>query len=80
VACEKAGIDPAFYLYREREPDEVFPWEYLDLGVDRDFLYRENQGALKGETSPDCRGGQCLECGACEEQGAGLFLTGTWSS
>ena len=80
AACEKAGIDPAFYLYREREPDEVFPWEYLDLGVDRDFLYRENQGALKGETSPDCRGGQCLECGACEEQGAGFFLTGTWSS
>jgi radical SAM family uncharacterized protein len=80
AACEKADIDPAFYLYREREPDEVFPWEHLDFGVDRDFLYRENQSALKGETSPDCRGGKCLECGACEERGSGLVLTGTWSS
>jgi radical SAM family uncharacterized protein len=79
-ACEEAGIDPAFYLYREREPDEIFAWEHLDFGLDRDFLYKEYQDALKGETSPDCRGGQCLECGACEEQDAGPVFAGTRSS
>ena len=79
-ACEEQGADPAFYLYREREPDEVFPWEHLDFGVDRDFLYAEYQSALKGHTSPDCRGGKCLECGACEDQGAGPILAGNWGS
>ncbi|MBK5091987.1 MAG: TIGR03960 family B12-binding radical SAM protein [Actinobacteria bacterium] len=80
AASEKAGVDPEFYLYREREPDEVFPWEHLDFGPDRDFLYEEYQGALRGETSPDCRGGKCRECGVSEEPGACLVLTGTWSS
>jgi len=79
-ACEDAGTDPVFYLYRERERDEVFPWEHLDFGLDRDFLFKEYQDALEGKTSPDCRGGQCLECGVCDEQGSGLALEGIWSS
>jgi radical SAM family uncharacterized protein len=79
-ACEEQGCDPAFYLYREREQEEIFPWEHLDFGVERDFLYAEYRNALDGMTSPDCRGGQCLECGACEDHGTGPVLAGDWSS
>ncbi len=60
---ERHGIDPEFYANRRREPDEVFPWDHLDYGVSREFLWRENQRAHQGLTTPNCRE-QCSHCGA----------------
>ncbi|MFH1149620.1 MAG: TIGR03960 family B12-binding radical SAM protein [Actinomycetota bacterium] len=77
-ACDRAGIDPAFYLQRERPLDEVFPWEHLDLGVTREFLAGEYQRAMRAETSPDCRAGTCIECGACERLDRAQVLKGSW--
>ncbi|MCL6451879.1 MAG: TIGR03960 family B12-binding radical SAM protein, partial [Acetobacteraceae bacterium] len=64
-AFERSGADPGFYAHRRRPHSEVLPWDHLDAGVSRRFLEREHDRALRGETTPDCRGGACEGCGAC---------------
>lgn len=59
-----AGIDPRFYL-RQRELDEILPWDHLDSGVSRQYLLAERQKAFAGEFTPDCRSG-CTLCGVCD--------------
>lgn len=63
------GIDPEFYAYREREPEELLPWDFVDVGVNRRFLRGEREQAITSQISPDCRT-QCTGCGADS------FLTG----
>ncbi|MDI6874240.1 TIGR03960 family B12-binding radical SAM protein [Candidatus Solincola sp.] len=65
-AMEEQGLDPAWYVERERSEEEVFPWEHLSAGVDRSFLWEEYRKALRGEPTPDCRYGDCRDCGACD--------------
>jgi radical SAM superfamily enzyme YgiQ (UPF0313 family) len=77
-ALSESGVDPDFYLYRERDPEEILPWSHLDFGLDREFLHLEFLKALRGETSGDCRDGKCLECGVCERLDASLVLKGPW--
>ena len=62
-SLSEAGLDADFYATRERPADEVFPWSHLDCSVSQDFLYREYQKALAGETTPQCRVA-CSDCGA----------------
>ena len=62
-AFEETGIDPAFYITRPRKKDECFPWDFIDIGVSKDFLYREWERALAGTVTPNCRS-QCQGCGA----------------
>ncbi len=57
------GLDPAFYANRRREKDEIFPWDHLDYGVSKAFLWRENEKAHAAKTTPNCRE-QCSGCGA----------------
>jgi radical SAM family uncharacterized protein len=64
-AVEEAGLDPSWYVERERTEDEVLPWEHIHCGVDKAFLWEEYQRALRGEETPDCRFSDCTECGAC---------------
>ncbi|MBC7236446.1 MAG: TIGR03960 family B12-binding radical SAM protein, partial [Chloroflexi bacterium] len=61
-ALAEEGLDPDFYTFRPRERDEVFPWDHIDVGVSRGFLWREYQRARAGELSPDCRQ-SCHYCG-----------------
>ncbi len=72
-AFVSAGLVPAFYASRERERDEVFPWDHLDAGVGRDFLWEERSLSRGGEITPDCRWGSCSDCGACPELGVGIL-------
>ncbi|MDX9710811.1 MAG: radical SAM protein, partial [Trichloromonas sp.] len=58
------GLDPDFYVTRERGADEIFPWEIIDSGVRRDFLCREYQAALAHARSRRCFDG-CVDCGVC---------------
>ena len=74
---EECGIDPSFYTTRERSDDEIFPWDFLDCGVSREFLLREWHKAKEESTTPNCRM-QCQGCGAsrfrtgvCTEGGRG---------
>lgn len=57
------GLDINFYTTRERADDEIFPWDFLDCGVTRDFLLREWKKAQAETVSPNCRS-QCQGCGA----------------
>ena len=61
-AFKECGVDPEFYAYRRREYDEIFPWDFIDCGVTKEFLISENEKAKKGEVTPDCRLG-CRNCG-----------------
>ncbi|WP_027702467.1 TIGR03960 family B12-binding radical SAM protein [Metaclostridioides mangenotii] len=61
-AMEKNDLSIEFYANRDRNYDEVFPWDHVDVGVDKDFLIRENDKAKLDEITPDCRNG-CNVCG-----------------
>ncbi|AUN04425.1 TIGR03960 family B12-binding radical SAM protein [Clostridium botulinum] len=61
-ALEECNVDGDFYAYRQREYDEILPWDFVDTGVSKEFLMRENERAKKAEVTPDCRQG-CKNCG-----------------
>ncbi|MBN1140465.1 MAG: radical SAM protein [Deltaproteobacteria bacterium] len=63
-ACRGAGLEPDFFIRRERGEGELFPWEVIDSGLTRDYLWREYRKGLRGERSPPCSG-SCRECGVC---------------
>jgi len=65
-ACRDAGLDPDFYLARERGAEEIFPWEVIDQGVSREHLFREYCLALQAEAGAACFAG-CRRCGICAE-------------
>lgn len=62
-AFEDLGIDPMFYTSRERSEDEIFPWDFIDIGVTKKFLWREYQQAINETVTPNCRQ-KCSGCGA----------------
>ena len=66
----ECGLDPAFYTTRERSLDEIFPWDFLDCGVTKEFLMREWKKALNEEVSANCAA-QCQGCGA-SKYGVGI--------
>ena len=71
-AFEECGVDIAFYTTRERSIDEVFPWDFIDAGVTKEFLKREWENAMKGQVTPNCRQ-QCSGCGARSYKGGVCF-------
>ena len=62
AACKEAGLDPAFYLYRERDGDELFPWEIIGQGVQRRHLLEEYRASLQARLGDTCHPG-CRRCG-----------------
>lgn len=64
-AFSDCAVDPAWYL-RERERDELLPWDHLDAGIEREFLLRELAVAEAETETPDCRFGLCSNCGVCD--------------
>ena len=62
---EECGVDRNFYNYREREKDEIFPWDFIDIGVTKNFMWREYERSKKEEVTPNCRA-QCSGCGAAK--------------
>jgi radical SAM family uncharacterized protein len=61
-----ANLDPNFYTHRVRERDEVFPWDHINLGVRKSYLYQDYQMSLTGQLRPDCRQ-HCHACGILPE-------------
>ena len=64
-AFENTGTDIAFYNLRERGEDELFPWDFIDIGVSRNFLRREWERAMEETVTPNCRM-KCSGCGAAK--------------
>ena len=60
---EECGIDPDFYTIRERSLEEIFPWDFIDAGVNKEFLVREWETARKEVVTSNCRE-RCSGCGA----------------
>lgn len=69
---QECGVDKAFYNYRERGENEIFPWDFIDIGVRKSFLRREYENAKAGKVTPNCREA-CSGCGAASF-GAGVCL------
>lgn len=69
---EECGINPDFYTTRERRDDEIFPWDFLDCGVTKEFLLQEWHRAKQETITPNCRM-QCNGCGAAR-YGTGVCL------
>ena len=66
------GVDLAWYTTRERGYAEVLPWDHLDAGLDRDWLWQDWLAAIDPagpEEVEDCRWTPCFECGACPAMG-----------
>src|SRR3972149_3937081 len=64
-AFQKTGVDWTFYVYRQRDDNEAFPWDHISCGVVKPFLMQERQKSLHEEITPDCRIDECPECGSC---------------
>ncbi|MBN1289783.1 MAG: TIGR03960 family B12-binding radical SAM protein [Actinobacteria bacterium] len=77
---KEEGLDPLPLLHREREKEEIFPWDHLDYGLDRSFLHNEYISSKAGEQTPDCRSGECSNCGVCPGLNTEVTLKGEWRS
>lgn len=77
-AFAQCGVDPDFYTVRERALDEIFPWDFIDCGVTKEFLKREWMRAQQETVSPNCRvqcqgcGANRFDCGVCLETKEGV--------
>ena len=59
------GVDLDWYTTRERDELEVLPWDHLDSGLDKDWLWQDWQDSLSEYEQDDCRWTPCFDCGVC---------------
>ncbi len=64
AACRELELELDELVHRTRDKDEAFPWEVIDNGVRRDYLWQEYRNALEGKLTPRCAPG-CKRCGVC---------------
>ena len=69
---EPHGVDMAWFTTRERDRDEILPWDHLDSGLERDWLWEDWQEALDGREQDDCRWTPCFDCGVCPSTGTDI--------
>lgn len=67
-------VDVAWYTVRERDQIEVLPWDHLDSGLDRDWLWEDWQDALRETEVDDCRWTPCFDCGVCPQMGTEIQI------
>ena len=67
----RVGVDLDWFTTRERDYDEILPWDHLDSGLDKDWLWADWQEAIDpdGADVDDCRWTPCYDCGVCPEMG-----------
>jgi radical SAM family uncharacterized protein len=69
TAAAAVGVDVGWYTTRQRDLPEVLPWDHLDAGLDKDWLWQDWQDALAGGEVEDCRWNPCYDCGVCPGMG-----------
>jgi radical SAM family uncharacterized protein len=77
TALADLPVDLDWYTTRERAEDEVLPWDHLDAGLDRSWLWQDWQDSLHGEESlevDDCRWNPCYDCGVCPSMGTEIQI------
>jgi len=73
-ALSPLGVSIDFFTTREREADEVLPWDHLDSGLDKQWLWDDWQDALTGYEQDDCRWTPCFDCGVCPTMGTDIQI------
>ena len=79
-AAAKVGVDVDWYTTRERDGDEVLPWDHLDSGLDKQWLWDDWQDALSEFEQDDCRWTPCFDCGVCSNMGTDIQIGPTGRS
>jgi radical SAM family uncharacterized protein len=74
AAAAKVGVDVGWYTTREREESEVLPWDHLDSGLDKEWLWSDWQDALAEQDLDDCRWTPCFDCGVCPQMGTDIQI------
>ena len=77
VALAATGVDLDWFTTRERTYDEVLPWDHLDSGLDKDWLWADWEDAIDPDSSvevDDCRWTPCYDCGVCPEMGTEIQI------
>jgi len=64
-AFRHSDLNPDFFVHRPKRLDEILPWDFVDHGIDKDYLIREYKLALKARQSDICHVGECERCGVC---------------
>ncbi|MGH9250701.1 MAG: TIGR03960 family B12-binding radical SAM protein, partial [Acidimicrobiales bacterium] len=67
-------VDLDWYTTRERDYPEVLPWDHLDSGLDRDWLWEDWRDAVDGVEVEDCRWTPCFDCGVCPQMGTEIQI------
>ena len=76
-----AGLDLDWFTTRERTEHEVLPWDHLDSGLDKEWLWEDWQDAVsKEEEVGDCRWTGCYDCGVCPTMGTEIQIGPTGRS
>ncbi len=68
-AADRVGVDVNWYTTRERELAEVLPWDHLDSGLDKEWLWQDWRDAVDEVEVEDCRWSPCFDCGVCDQMG-----------
>ena len=66
AAAKELKFDTDFFVHRRRDPEEILPWDFIDIGVRKDYLRNERDRAFEGKFTPPCRVGSCKTCGVCQ--------------
>jgi radical SAM family uncharacterized protein len=78
--AELQGVDLAWFTTRERDGNEVLPWDHLDSGLDKQWLWDDWQDALGEFEQDDCRWTPCFDCGVCSNLGTDIQIGPTGRS
>lgn len=73
-ALADTPVDLAWYTTRERDFTEVLPWDHLDSGLDKDWLWEDWRDALSEVEVEDCRWTPCFDCGVCPQMGTEIQI------
>jgi radical SAM superfamily enzyme YgiQ (UPF0313 family) len=65
AAFKDEGLSMEFYAGRVREKDELLPWDFIDTGIEKDYLWQEKDRAGRACHTPPCKVGKCKLCGVC---------------
>ncbi len=74
TALRDEPIDVDWYTTRERDRTEVLPWDHLDSGLDKDWLWQDWQDSLSDIEVEDCRWTPCFDCGVCDTMGTDIQI------
>ncbi len=67
-------VDVDWFTTRERDQAEVLPWDHLDSGLDKEWLWEDWQDSLSEVEVEDCRWTPCFDCGVCPQMGTDIEI------